>query len=168
MTKNVFDAEDLMQDAFIQIFRGIRSFRGDAAFSPWIYRVVVNTVLMTRRKRHLREVSIDEPTSVDSSPLQGEFGGDDREFMGAVDREVGAPELPLSATRGERLPKSEFRRRWTQCLTGHRAPALVPAFRLGRRRSFLFWSEMYLTIRAEILFHNPSLSVLLCPGDIPG
>jgi len=44
MTKNVADAEDLMQDAFIQIFRGIRSFRGDSAFSTWIYRVVVNTV----------------------------------------------------------------------------------------------------------------------------
>jgi len=82
MTKNVSDAEDLMQDAFIQIFRGIRSFRGDSAFSTWIYRVVVNTLLMTRRKRHLREVSIDEPTSVDSSPLQREFGGDDRESMG--------------------------------------------------------------------------------------
>lgn len=97
MTKNVSDAEDLMQDAFIQIFRGIHSFRGDSAFSTWIYRVVVNTVLMTRRKRHLREVSIDEPTSVDYSPVQREFGGDDTELMGAVDRVAltqAAEELP--------------------------------------------------------------------------
>ena len=43
MTKNVSDAEDMMQDAFIQIFRGLGSFRGDSAFSTWIYRVVVNT-----------------------------------------------------------------------------------------------------------------------------
>lgn len=86
MTKNVSDAEDLMQDAFIQIFRGLRSFRGDSAFSTWIYRVVVNTVLMTRRKRHLREVSLDEPASVDYSPVPREFGGDDVELVGTVDR----------------------------------------------------------------------------------
>jgi RNA polymerase sigma-70 factor, ECF subfamily len=97
MTKNVWDAEDLMQDAFIQIFRGLSSFRGDSAFSTWIYRVVVNTVLMTRRKRHLREVSLDEPASVDYSPVQREFGGDDTELLGTVDRVAltqAAKELP--------------------------------------------------------------------------
>src|SRR3984885_15845697 len=97
MTKNVADAEDLMQDAFIQIFRGIRTFRGDSAFSTWIYRVVVNTVLMPRRKRHLLEVSLDEPASVDYAPVQREFGGDDTELLGTVDRVAltqAAKELP--------------------------------------------------------------------------
>jgi RNA polymerase sigma-70 factor, ECF subfamily len=97
MTRNVCDAEDMMQDAFIQIFRGLNSFRGDSAFSTWIYRVVVNTVLMTRRKRHLREVSLDEPVSVDYTPVQREFGGDDTELMGTVDRVAltqAAKELP--------------------------------------------------------------------------
>ena len=97
MTKNVSDAEDLTQDAFIQIFRGLSSFRGDSAFSTWIYRVVVNTVLMTRRKRHLREVSLDEPVSVDYTPVQREFGGDDTELLGTVDRVAltqAANELP--------------------------------------------------------------------------
>ena len=97
MTKNVADAEDLMQDAFIQIFRGIRTFRGDSAFSTWIYRVVVNTVLMTRRKRHLREVSLDEPGNLDYSPVPREFGRDDNKLMGTVDRVAltqAANELP--------------------------------------------------------------------------
>jgi RNA polymerase sigma-70 factor, ECF subfamily len=97
MTKNVADAEDLMQDAFIQIFRGIRTFRGDSAFSTWIYRVVVNTVLMTRRKRHLREVSLDEPASLDYAPVAREFGRDDNKLMGTVDRVAltqAANELP--------------------------------------------------------------------------
>jgi RNA polymerase sigma-70 factor (ECF subfamily) len=97
MTKNVADAEDLMQDAFIQIFRGLQTFRGDSAFSTWIYRVVVNTVLMTRRKRHLREVSLDEPANLDYSPVPREFGRDDNKLMGAVDRVAltqAANELP--------------------------------------------------------------------------
>jgi RNA polymerase sigma-70 factor, ECF subfamily len=97
MTKNVSDAEDMMQDAFIQIFRGLRTFRGDSAFSTWIYRVVVNTVLMTRRKKHLREVSLDEPATLDYSPVPREFGRDDTKLVGAIDRVAliqAANELP--------------------------------------------------------------------------
>jgi RNA polymerase sigma-70 factor, ECF subfamily len=97
MSKNVADAEDLMQEAFIQIFRGLRSFRGDSAFSTWIYRVVVNTVLMTRRKKRLREVSLDEPATLEHSQVPREFGRDDSKLVGAVDRVAltqAAKELP--------------------------------------------------------------------------
>jgi RNA polymerase sigma-70 factor (ECF subfamily) len=97
MTKNVSDAEDMMQDAFIQIFRGLRTFRGDSAFSTWIYRVVVNTVLMTRRKKHLREISLDEPATLDYAPVPREFGREDTKLVGAIDRVAliqAANELP--------------------------------------------------------------------------
>jgi len=46
MTKDVAEAEDLTQEAFLQVFRSVSTFRGDAAFSTWLYRVAVNTVLM--------------------------------------------------------------------------------------------------------------------------
>ena len=51
MTKDVAEAEDLTQEAFLQVFRTVSSFRGDAAFSTWLYRVAVNTVLMKLRRR---------------------------------------------------------------------------------------------------------------------
>src|SRR5580765_6459005 len=51
MTGDVADAEDLTQDAFIQVFRKLGTFRGDSAFSTWLYRVAVNTVLMSLRRR---------------------------------------------------------------------------------------------------------------------
>jgi len=51
MTKNVEDAEDLTQEAFLQVFRSVNSFRGDSAFSTWMYRIAVNTVLMKLRRR---------------------------------------------------------------------------------------------------------------------
>jgi len=51
---NVADAEDAVQEAFLKIYRGARSFRGSAAFSTWVYRVVVNTCYDALRRRRTR------------------------------------------------------------------------------------------------------------------
>src|ERR1700721_4770919 len=61
MTNNATEAEDLAQDAFLQVFRKIATFRGDSAFSTWLHRIAVNTVLMHFRKKSLTQVSLDEP-----------------------------------------------------------------------------------------------------------
>jgi RNA polymerase sigma-70 factor (ECF subfamily) len=53
------DLEDVVQDAFIQIFRSIDSFRGDAKFSTWLYRLVTNVTRMHLRKRRARPVIAD-------------------------------------------------------------------------------------------------------------
>src|SRR6516165_2408119 len=53
MTHSPADAEDLTQEAFLQVFRKISTFRGESMFSTWLHRLVVNQVLM-----HL--VSLDE------------------------------------------------------------------------------------------------------------
>jgi RNA polymerase sigma-70 factor (ECF subfamily) len=87
MTKDVADAEDLTQEAFMQVFRSINSFRGDSAFSTWLYRVAVNTVLMKLRRRKSPPVlSLDEPVSSDSPSLKREVGKEDLNLSGAVDR----------------------------------------------------------------------------------
>lgn len=44
-TGNHADASDLAQDAFVRAYRGLRSFRGDAAVSTWLYRIAVNVCL---------------------------------------------------------------------------------------------------------------------------
>jgi RNA polymerase sigma-70 factor (ECF subfamily) len=45
------EAEEVAQEAFIRIFRGIEKFRGDAALSTWIYRLAVNAALSHRARR---------------------------------------------------------------------------------------------------------------------
>lgn len=51
---NVADAEDAIQESFLKIFRGAKTFRGGAAFSTWIYRVTVNTCYDALRRRKSR------------------------------------------------------------------------------------------------------------------
>jgi RNA polymerase sigma-70 factor, ECF subfamily len=87
MTKDVAEAEDLAQEAFMQVFRNLNSFRGDSAFSTWLYRIAVNTVLMKLRRRKSPPVlSLDEPVSSDSPSLKREVGKDDLSLSGAIDR----------------------------------------------------------------------------------
>lgn len=87
MTKDVAEAEDLTQEAFLQVFRSVGTFRGDAAFSTWLYRVAVNTVLMKLRRRKTPQVlSFDEPVSSESSSLRRDFGKSDPQLSGAIDR----------------------------------------------------------------------------------
>ncbi len=89
MTGNPAEAEDLTQDAFLQLFRKISSFRGESSFSTWLHRLTVNVVLMRfRRKRH-PEVSLDEPGGAsgdDAAALPFEIGEPDLRVRGTLDR----------------------------------------------------------------------------------
>ena len=86
MTKDVAEAEDLTQEAFLQVFRAIGSFRGDSAFSTWLYRVAVNTVLMKlRRRKSPPAISLDQPVSPDSN-VRRDYGKNDPALSGAIDR----------------------------------------------------------------------------------
>ncbi len=86
MTGNTAEAEDLTQDAFLQVFRKLASFRGDSALSTWLYRVTVNTVLMHFRKKGLHQVSLDAPVNHSSGAQKREHGRTDDRLSGSVDR----------------------------------------------------------------------------------
>lgn len=62
MLGNDADAEDVTQDVFVQVLRNLPTFRGESAFSTWLYRIAVNTALSYRRKRAVRKAhSLAEP-----------------------------------------------------------------------------------------------------------
>jgi RNA polymerase sigma-70 factor (ECF subfamily) len=86
MTSNSAQAEDLTQDVFLHVFRKLGTFRRDSAFSTWIYRVTVNTVLMHFRKKSLGCLSLDEPVNHPSGTRAREYGDVDDELVGVPDR----------------------------------------------------------------------------------
>jgi len=88
MVGNTAEAEDLTQEAFLQLFRKIGTFRGESAFSTWLHRLAVNVVLMKLRKKSGKEASLDELTEPDeeAGTAGRDFGGPDLKLSGSLDR----------------------------------------------------------------------------------
>ena len=87
MTGNTAEAEDLTQEAFLQLYRKIGTFRGESAFSTWLHRLSVNVVLMHLRKKGLPEVSLEEtlePQQEDGP--KKDIGVRDNVLAGSIDR----------------------------------------------------------------------------------
>jgi len=86
MTANTATAEDLTQEAFLQLFRKIGTFRGESAFSTWLHRMAVNVVLMQLRKKGLPVVPIEETVENEEEAPKKELGAPDPALAGSIDR----------------------------------------------------------------------------------
>ncbi len=94
---NPQDAEDILQETFLNAFRGLGDFRGDSTFSTWIYRIATNNALMKLRKAKRRFGEFDEdlppPEMLKKGP-SGNFNmspGDvllEKEFLGELSKAV--------------------------------------------------------------------------------
>jgi len=86
MTANAAKAEDLTQEAFLQLFRKIGTFRGESAFSTWLHRMAVNVVLMQLRKKSLPIVPLEETLENEEEAPRKELGAQDPVLSGSIDR----------------------------------------------------------------------------------
>src|SRR5207253_2608330 len=88
MVRDSIEAEDLTQEAFMQVFRKLKTFRGDSAFSTWLHRLTFNIVLMRLRKKSPPIVSIDatadQADEADSPAI--DVGVPDLLLEGSIDR----------------------------------------------------------------------------------
>ncbi|NIR49629.1 sigma-70 family RNA polymerase sigma factor [candidate division KSB1 bacterium] len=80
MSNNMQEAEDISQKVFLRVFRNIDSFRGDAAFSSWIYRIAVNICINHFRKVKKHKETISTELSKLQNPDALLAGGENETF----------------------------------------------------------------------------------------
>jgi RNA polymerase sigma-70 factor (ECF subfamily) len=70
LTGNEEDARDVVQEAYLRAFRGLKRFRGDARFTTWMYRITANcaATYLGKRRRH-RHDELDDELAVDDERL---------------------------------------------------------------------------------------------------
>ncbi len=83
------DAQDASQEVWIRVWRNIKKFRGESAFSTWLYKITVNTCLSIRRRvqdREARESGDELPQlpavpSIEDDPENSALAGERREEL---------------------------------------------------------------------------------------
>lgn len=83
MTRNISDAEDVTQEVFVQVYRKLKTFRGEASFKTWLHRLTINAVLMHFRKPVVRR---EQATKDESIPIGLVGGTQNPARMSVVDR----------------------------------------------------------------------------------
>ena len=92
------DAQDASQEVWIRVWRNIRGFRGESAFSTWLYRITMNTCLSMRQRESRRENHevgsempyLPEPPGGDADPEAEALSAERREEVGAALKHVRA------------------------------------------------------------------------------
>jgi RNA polymerase sigma-70 factor, ECF subfamily len=69
ITHNREDAEEVMQNVFVKVFRKLPEFRGDSRFYTWLVRITINEALMRMRRHRFNEVSIDDAVETENARL---------------------------------------------------------------------------------------------------
>jgi RNA polymerase sigma-70 factor (ECF subfamily) len=94
-THNVEDAYDITQEVFLRVFSALATFKGDAAFYTWLYRIALNACTDYRRRRaRYRDVELTDEVL---------HGGDARRFSR---RERTPPENTLRAELSEQIQRA--------------------------------------------------------------
>jgi RNA polymerase sigma-70 factor, ECF subfamily len=128
------EAEDVVQEAFLQVFRSIRKFRGDSSFYSWLYRIVVNLCLSRTRRVSSQTTSLrdESPAGVGSAPrwelrleieaLLAQLGDELRttlllrEVVGLSYAEIATElDIPIGTVRSRlSAARQQFRELWLQ------------------------------------------------------
>jgi RNA polymerase sigma-70 factor (ECF subfamily) len=71
LVRNPEDAREVAQEAFLRVYRHLNEFEGQASFSTWLYRIVVNlSIDMLRKRAPGQRIEIDDHTDLESGPAE--------------------------------------------------------------------------------------------------
>ena len=77
LTGNAEDAADVAADVFVRLYTSLGSFRGNSSFVTWLYRVVTNIYLDSRKRKRIRQAqSLDDVIELEESTVQRQYDDD--------------------------------------------------------------------------------------------
>lgn len=94
LTSNPEEASDVVADAFIRVYNSMQNFRGQSAFTTWLYRIITNCFLdLRKRERNRQHVSLEAQLTTDSGEVTRQIeddapGPDDEAFKNAREEVV--------------------------------------------------------------------------------
>ncbi len=71
--KSLVEAEDILQDGFIKVFKNIKDFRNEGSLEGWIRRIMVNTAITHFNKNKMKFIEIDDEIAVQQEEQEEEF-----------------------------------------------------------------------------------------------
>src|ERR1700748_3931573 len=74
------DRQNLFQEIIVQLWRSYPSFRGDAKFSTWLYRIALNTAISDLRKQH-RRIALSDPGLLPAELQDIQYSGEKEEQL---------------------------------------------------------------------------------------
>lgn len=77
---NETDRQDLFQEIIVQLWRSYPSFKGDAKFSTWLYRIALNTAISDLRRQR-RRIAFADPESVPAGIQDIQYSGEKEEKL---------------------------------------------------------------------------------------
>ncbi len=93
IVSNTAEAEDIMQESFLEAFRKIEDYRGDGSFGAWLKRIVVNNSINHLRKKH-EMISLDESSIELKDPAPDEQEYSENVFCRLEEIREGIKKLP--------------------------------------------------------------------------
>jgi len=96
------DAEDVTQEVFIRVHRGLPGFRGGSKLSTWIYRIATNVALKRRRRRRVATVPMEsaEPRSDQPDPSANLHHAERRQLLHSALEQLPEPQRAVVVLRG--------------------------------------------------------------------
>jgi len=95
LTANEEDASDVVQEAYLRAWKGIRRFRGDAQFSTWMYRITANAAsTMTQRRRRQQATHIEDVAEPVEMRLEHQPEGAAESAAALEELSIAVSELP--------------------------------------------------------------------------
>ena len=102
LTRNDSDAQDVVQDAFLNAFQSLDGFKGDSQFFTWLYRIAVNSTLTHLRKARLRsffsfeKINEEDKSAEIINQLTDKKGADRELFVKELQEKLNEAMLKLS------------------------------------------------------------------------